>query len=85
MPSARHFFFPQCPYCNIELPEVQKIYDRYKDRGLSVVWINLLPEQDRLIAGWQKDKKLTVPVLVGGSEAALQKDYHIDATPRRIC
>jgi hypothetical protein len=46
-----NFFFPRCPVCNVELPEVQKIYDKYKEKGLSVVWINILPEEDNLIAG----------------------------------
>jgi thiol-disulfide isomerase/thioredoxin len=76
-----NFFFPRCPFCNIELPAIQKIYDKYKDRGLSVVWINILPEEEGLIAGWQMAKNLTVPVLVGGSQASLQRDYRIESTP----
>ena len=76
-----NFFFPRCPYCNVELPEVQKIYDKYKDKGLSVVWINILPEEVGLIAGWQVAKNLTVPVLVGASQDSLQKDYRINSTP----
>ncbi len=75
------FFFPRCPYCNIELPEIQKIYDKYKDRGLSAVWVNILPEEAGLIAGWQVAKNLTVPVLIGGSQESLQRDYRIDSTP----
>jgi hypothetical protein len=65
----------------VELPEIQKIYDKYKDRGLSTVWINILPEEEGLIAGWQMAKNLTVPVLVGGSQASLQRDYRIESTP----
>jgi cytochrome oxidase Cu insertion factor (SCO1/SenC/PrrC family) len=76
-----NFFFPRCPYCNVELPEIQKIYDKYKDRGLSAVWINILPEETGLIAGWQMAKNLTVPVLVGGSQESLQRDYRINSTP----
>jgi thiol-disulfide isomerase/thioredoxin len=76
-----NFFFPRCPYCNVELPEVQKIYDKYKDKGLSVVWINILPEEANLIAGWQMTKNLNVPVLIGGSQDALTKDYAITSTP----
>ncbi len=76
-----NFFFPRCPYCNVELPEIQKIYDRYKDRGLSAVWINILPEETNLVAGWAMAKNLTVPVLVGGSQQVLQRDYAIQATP----
>ena len=41
------FFYPNCPYCSVALPEVQKIYDKYKDKGLSVVWINVLPQENR--------------------------------------
>jgi len=75
------FFFPRCPYSNVDLPEIQKIYDRYQGRGLSAVWINILPEETHLIAGWAMAKNLTVPILVGGSQAALQRDYAIQSTP----
>ncbi|MGO9258584.1 MAG: TlpA family protein disulfide reductase [Bryobacteraceae bacterium] len=75
------FFFPRCPVCNLELPEIQKIYDKYKDKGLSAVWIDILPEETGLIAGWQMVKNFTVPVLVGASQESLQKDYRINATP----
>jgi cytochrome oxidase Cu insertion factor (SCO1/SenC/PrrC family) len=76
-----NFFYPRCPYCNQELPEIQKIYDRFKDKGLSVVWINVLPEEDNLIAGWQVAKNFTVPVLIGSTLAGLQHDYLIESTP----
>ena len=76
-----NFFFPRCPYCNVELPEIQKIYDKYKDQGLSAVWINILPEEENLIAGWEVAKNLTVPVLVGGTQASLQRDYQFKSTP----
>lgn len=75
------FFFPRCPYCNVELPEIQKLYDKYKDQGLSAVWINILPEEEGLIAGWQMAKNLTVPVLIGGTQSSLQRDYQIKSTP----
>jgi thiol-disulfide isomerase/thioredoxin len=75
------FFFPTCPYCNKSLPEVQRIYDKYKDKGLSAVWINTLPAQDRLIPEWQKTRHFTVPILVAGNPTALQYDYRIKGTP----
>jgi peroxiredoxin len=75
------FFYPRCPYCNAELPLIQELYNRYKDRGLSVVWINVLPEETGLIANWQHAKNLNVPVLVGASQGSLQRDYHIVSTP----
>jgi thioredoxin-related protein len=75
------FFFPTCPYCNKSLPEVQRIYDKYKDKGLSAVWINTLPSQDSRIPQWQKAGRYTVPVLVAGNPTALQYDYGIRGTP----
>jgi thiol-disulfide isomerase/thioredoxin len=75
------FFFPKCPSCNAELPEEQKIYDKYKDKGLSMVWINILPDEEELVAGWEIKRHLNVPVLVGASQDSLEKDYHVTATP----
>jgi thiol-disulfide isomerase/thioredoxin len=76
-----NFFFPRCQFCNLELPEVQKIYDKYKDKGLSTVWINILPEEVYLIPGWQMARNFNVPVLIGGTQESLQRDYRINATP----
>jgi cytochrome oxidase Cu insertion factor (SCO1/SenC/PrrC family) len=73
------FFFPTCPYCNAAFPEVQKIYDAYKDRGLSMVWINVVPEEEPLIAGWRATHGYTVPVLLGGR--SVQNDYRLVMTP----
>ena len=78
------FFFPKCPSCNVELPQEQKIYDKYKDKGLSMVWINILPDEEELVAGWDIKRHLTVPVLVGASQASLEKDYRVTATPTNV-
>jgi peroxiredoxin len=73
------FFFPTCKYCNAAFPEIQKIYDSYKDRGLSMVWINIVPEENSLIKNWQSTHGYTVPVLLGGK--SIQNDYKLDETP----
>ena len=73
------FFFPTCPYCNAEFPEVQKMYDRYKGDGLSMVWINVLPDEEKLIAPWRMEHGYTVPVLLGNR--ALANDYKLRMTP----
>jgi thiol-disulfide isomerase/thioredoxin len=73
------FFFPTCPYCNAAFPEVQKIYDRYKDQGLSMVWINVLPDEEKLIAPWRDQHGYTVPVLLGARSVA--NDYKLRMTP----
>jgi len=73
------FFYPTCPYCNAAFPSVQKIYDAYKDRGLSMVWINVITNEESLIAPWQKEHGYTVPVLLG--DRALAMSYNLRMTP----
>ena len=46
-------------------PPIPKIYDKYKDKGLSAVWINVLPEENKLIPKWQDENHFTIPVLMG--------------------
>jgi peroxiredoxin len=75
------FFYPGCVYCNVVLPKEQKIFDQEKDKGLSMVWINILPSQQKLIASWQEEHHFTVPVLVGASQESLQRDYRLITTP----
>jgi hypothetical protein len=75
------FFFPTCKFCNAAFPAVQRMYDAYKEQGLSMVWINAVPQEDRLVKGWQAKHGYTVPVLVGASMATLQRDYDLVMTP----
>jgi thiol-disulfide isomerase/thioredoxin len=73
------FFFPTCQYCNAAFPSLQKIYDAYKDRGLSMVWINVVPDEAPLIAAWRSSRGYTVPILLGGR--SVQDDYKLVTTP----
>jgi thiol-disulfide isomerase/thioredoxin len=75
------FFFPTCVYCNQAFPHVQKLYDAYKDKGLSIVWINAVPSEQKLIADWRARHGYTVPVLVGASVRMVERDYAIKLTP----
>jgi peroxiredoxin len=75
------FFYPRCPYCNAEAPAIQKLADTYQPQGLSVVYINILPEEDKLVRGWLADHHYTSLVLVGASTASVEKDYQVTAIP----
>ena len=73
------FFFPTCAYCKVSLPEVQRLQDTYKEHGLTAVWINVLPQEDRLIPDWRARNGFTAPILLGGRSA--QRDYDLTMTP----
>jgi peroxiredoxin len=75
------FFYPRCPYCNAEAPAIQKLADTYGSQGLSVVYVNILPDEDKLVRGWLAEHRYTSPVLVGASAASIEKDYQVAATP----
>ena len=73
------FFFPTCPYCNAAFPKVQKLYDTYRDQGLCVVWINVVTDEQRLIADWRTRHRYTVPILLGSRSTP--DDYKVRMTP----
>jgi len=73
------FFFPTCPYCNAAFPKVQKLYDTYREQGLSMVWINVLPDEQKLIPEWRTKHGYTVPVLLGGRSTP--NEYKVRMTP----
>lgn len=75
------FFYPRCPFCAAALPQMQSLYERYKSQGLSAVWINVLPQENKLIPKWQAKNNFTVPILIGASQDWLQDHYRITRTP----
>jgi peroxiredoxin len=75
------FFYPKCPYCAAALPQMQSLYDKYKDKGLDAVWINVLPQENKLIPKWQADHNYTVTILIGASQDWIQDHYKVVATP----
>lgn len=75
------FFFPTCGACNEEMPHFQQFYDKYRDQGLNVVAVNVIPEQDELVPGWMENGGYTFPVLVGAQTNTLIEDYRLSSTP----
>jgi thiol-disulfide isomerase/thioredoxin len=76
------FFFPTCPYCNAAFPHVQKLYETYKPQGLSMVWVNVVPDEEKQIGPWQMQHGYTVPVLLGKSSTP--EDYNLRMTPTHV-
>jgi len=73
------FFFPTCPYCNAAFPKVQKLYDAYRAQGLAMVWINVVPDEQKLIAEWRTQHGYTAPVLLG--KQSTPREYSVRMTP----
>jgi thiol-disulfide isomerase/thioredoxin len=73
------FFHPTCEYCKVALPSLQTIDTVYKARGLSVIWINVLPEENRMLAEYKAEHALTAPILAATN--SVQRDYQLTMTP----
>ena len=75
------FFYPTCPFCKVAAPEIQRLHDTYQAQGLSVVYINAVPDEEKLVPRWLAEHQYTVPVLVGARLSDVQRDYGVEATP----
>ncbi|GAB4108437.1 MAG: hypothetical protein Kow001_05670 [Acidobacteriota bacterium] len=60
---------------------MQDIYRRYQDRGMAMVAVNVVPEQDPLLPGWIEAGGYTFDVLVGASTEAIFRDYGMTGAP----
>jgi cytochrome c biogenesis protein CcmG, thiol:disulfide interchange protein DsbE len=75
-----NFFTTWCPPCRIEIPELEKIYQKNKLKGLVVLGISLDTDVPLIkLKNFVKDMKITYPILVGNPEVA--DDFQVSAVP----
>jgi len=61
-----NFWATWCPPCRAEMPAIQQVYDRYRDRGFTVLAVNL-QEGDPQVASFAARLDLTLPILMDRS------------------
>ena len=74
------FFQTWCPDCQKSGVELEKLYQKYKDRGLIVVGISHDREKAAVVAPYLKKYNLTFPVLLGDISVVL--NYIPGVTPQ---
>lgn len=57
-----NFWATWCPPCRKEMPDLQALYDRYKDQGFIVLSIS--DEENGKVAAFIAEKKISYPVLL---------------------
>lgn len=57
-----NFWATWCGPCRVEMPEMQRVYERYKDEGFEVVAVNL-QETEVAVSGFVNQLGLTFPVV----------------------
>lgn len=60
---------------------MQKIYDRYRADGFSLVAVNILPDQDGMVERWKTENGFTFPTLIGAETENIIEAYQLRATP----
>jgi peroxiredoxin len=74
-----NFWATWCPPCRKEMPDMQKIYDRFKDKGLVVVGIS--DDEREAIEKYIAQQKYTFPILPD-SGRAVSSAFGINGIPQ---
>jgi thiol-disulfide isomerase/thioredoxin len=79
------FWGSWCGPCKLELPHLQKLYERYRARGVAFVTVNwemaaTAAEHRRAAAAFMEENGYTFPVLVDHEQVAV-KAHGVEAYP----
>ncbi|HVT13379.1 MAG TPA: TlpA disulfide reductase family protein [Fimbriimonadaceae bacterium] len=75
------FWATWCGPCNAAMPEVQMLWDKYRDKGLEVVAIT--HEDRQTVLAFHKAKGYTYPVYLE-SDAKADEAYGVDGIPKFV-
>ncbi len=68
-----------CPYCVREIPEIVKFYNRYHQRGVEVLALDV-GDNPNQVSAFAKKNQMTFPVLIDKNEA-VSKRYQVSGFP----
>ncbi|MGH7724941.1 MAG: redoxin domain-containing protein [Candidatus Eiseniibacteriota bacterium] len=74
-----NFWATWCGPCRREMPEIQKLYDEFKGKGLSVYGVNC-SESTAKAKNYVTNNKYTFPILLDTS-GAVQEQYGVEGIP----
>jgi len=77
------FWNEWCPHCTREVPEVQALWESYRDQGLSVVLVtkHTKAQTDEKVERWLTDQGVTIPCAVEADGYVTSKAYGISGVP----
>ena len=78
-PVFINFWATWCTPCREEMPEMQALYERYRDRGLVILAVDM-EEDVRLVRRWIERGGYTFTFLLD-SEGEQVKRYNVNAAP----
>jgi peroxiredoxin len=77
-----NFWATWCPWCKKELPDIEKIYQGYKDKNLVVLTVDI-GEDKTTVSNFMKENNFNFNVLLDSSKSVAQQ-YGISSIPVSI-
>jgi len=74
-----NFWATWCPPCRKEIPDLEALYGRFKDRGLVILAIS--DEDAGKVQPFVKERKMSYPVLLDAG-GAVNKLFRVDGIPK---
>jgi peroxiredoxin len=75
-----NFWATWCPPCKEEMPSMERLYQRYKDRGFAIVAISIDADGASVVESFVKKLGLTFPIGLD-PRMALANEYGVRALP----
>jgi thiol-disulfide isomerase/thioredoxin len=70
-----NFWATWCKPCEKEIPDLSKVYDEYKDRGLVILGVMTDDPDNQQLLNYQSDHLMSYPVIRANSEILLSYEY----------
>ena len=58
-----NFWYPSCGPCRGEFPALQRVLDKYKDRGFAILSLNVLPDEKAFVMPYLTKNRFTFHAL----------------------
>jgi len=77
-----YFTTTWCPYCKRDIPNLKKMYDRYRDRDFEILSI-FIQESRQKVSSFAESYELPYPVLLD-PDGAVAARYGVRGVPTKI-
>jgi len=78
-----NFWATWCTPCRREMPEIQTVYEEYKDQGFVVIAVNI-QESSEQVRAWAEEFGLTFPIAMDSTGAVTNEYLLLDVLPTTV-
>ena len=82
-PVILRFWDTECKYCRADSPIINSYFDRYRQRGLKVLYVATANETVERVTAFIEDLDIGFPVALD-ADGAMADDYQVSLVPQTI-